>query len=188
MITLEAAAKKGFLLTDAEITRLLAVLSKRFPDAIKEGNAVRDIESRLHAAGECSSVSGGIGCPLKADAYGLQFSRSLQAGLLLQKRPIVWPDYNDPKVRSSMFRPPVPMSAETKEKLRAIAPKRDVGDEVAKMLREAGSLDETYAIGAKYLREKEPALRKKYAHLNPGQQRMVIGNRMRAKWKKEHAK
>lgn len=188
MITLEAAAKKGFLLTDAEITRLLAVLTKKFPDAIKEGNAIRDIESRLHAAGECSSVSGGIGCPLKPSAYDIKFSRALQSGLLLQKRPIVWPDYNDPKIRSSMFRPPQPMSEETKEKLRAITPKRDVGDEVAKMLREAGDLDATYAIGAKYLREKEKALRSKYQHLNPGQQRMVIGNRMRAKWKKEHTK
>lgn len=112
-----------------------------------------------------------------------------QAAVLVgEKRHVVWPDYHDPKIRSSMFRPPQPMSAEMKEKLRAIAPQRDVNDEVAKMLREAADLDGTYAIGAKYLKEKESALRAKYEHLNLGQQRMVIGNRMRAKWKKEHAK
>jgi len=68
--------------------------------------------------------------------------------------------------------------------LHEIAPKRDVGDETAKLLREAGNLDEVYAIGAKFLREKEAVLRDKYKHLNPGQQRMVIGNRMRAASKK----
>lgn len=131
----------------------------------------------------------GSPCPLKSGAFHPDAVIASQAAVLVgEKRQVVWPDYHDPKIRSSMFRPPVPMSAETKEKLRAITPQRDVGDEVAKMLREAASLDDTYAIGAKYLHEKEPALRAKYEHLNPGQQRMVIGNRMRAKWKKENLK
>lgn len=59
---------------------------------------------------------------------------------------------------------------------------RDVGDEIAAMLRDA----DFYKAGAKYLGVPEAELRAKYEHLNPGQQRMNVGNRMRAKWKKEH--
>jgi hypothetical protein len=176
--------------THDEIEKLLGQLTKRFPDAIREANAIRDIESRLHAKGQCSSVSKGLGCPLRASPYSSELSRGLQAGVLIRARPpIVWPNYSDPKIRSSMFRPPQPMSEEKKAELRALAPKRpsDVGDEVAKMLRECEDLKEVYACGAKYLEEKESVLREKYSKLNPGQQRMVIGNRMRAKWKKEHA-
>lgn len=52
------------------------------------------------------------------------------------------------------------------------------GDPVAEKL--AGkTLDEVYAVGAKTLKEDEKALRAKYKHLNPGMQRMAIGNRMR---------
>jgi hypothetical protein len=101
---------------------------------------------------------------------------------------IVWPDFKNAP-HSSMYRDKPKMSAETKAKLRSVAPPaRDNGDEVAKMLRECGDLDEAYACGAKFLKEKEKALRDKYKHLNPGQQRMIIGNRMRAKWKADHAK
>lgn len=42
-------------------------------------------------------------------------------------------------------------------------------------------LDEMYKQAAKVLGEKEPDLRKKYAHLNPGLQGMNLRNRMRAK-------
>lgn len=61
---------------------------------------------------------------------------------------------------------------------------KDVGDPVAVMLRDAKSLDDVYKIGAKYLNLKEADLRAKYGHLNPGQQRMNVGNKMRAAWRK----
>lgn len=61
----------------------------------------------------------------------------------------------------------------------------DIGDEVALLLRKAKDLDDVYRIGAKYLREDEEYLRKRFGHLNNGQQRMQIGNRMRNKMKKE---
>ena len=66
------------------------------------------------------------------------------------------------------------------------AGRHDIGDEVAKLLREAGGLDGVYRVAAKYLVEREETLRKKYGHLNPGQQRMNLGNRMRAQWRKNH--
>lgn len=177
------------MLSAEEANRLLDVLAKRFPDAITENNTIRDIESRLHRAGQCSSVSKGLGCPLGPRPYGTILGKSLLASSIIRQRPaVVWPDYNDPKIKSSMFRPPQPMTEEKKAELRAIAPKRDVGDEVAKLLREAEGLDGVYEAGAKFLHEKLAVLRDKYKHLNPGQQRMVIGNRMRAKWNKEHKK
>jgi hypothetical protein len=57
-----------------------------------------------------------------------------------------------------------------------------VGDEVAKLLRDSTDI---YATGSDYLDVRMADLKKKYAHLNPGQQRMVIGNRMRAHYKKQ---
>lgn len=53
------------------------------------------------------------------------------------------------------------------------------GDPVAEKL--AGkSLDEVYAQAAKTLKVDEKELRAKYKHLNPGMQRMSLGNRMRS--------
>jgi hypothetical protein len=63
---------------------------------------------------------------------------------------------------------------------------RDVGDEVATRLRACTTLDETYLAASQYLVVPVEELRAKYGHLNPGQQRMNLGNRMRAKWRKEH--
>lgn len=54
----------------------------------------------------------------------------------------------------------------------------DIGDEIAKALR-GKSLAENYKFAADRLGETETALRAKYAHLNPGQQRMCLGNRLR---------
>lgn len=52
------------------------------------------------------------------------------------------------------------------------------GDAVAEKL--AGkSLDDAYAVAAKTLKVEEKELRKQYAHLNVGMQRMSLGNRMR---------
>ncbi len=62
---------------------------------------------------------------------------------------------------------------------------RDVGDEVAVLLRSAESLDDVYRVGAEFLGVGEAELRKKYGHLNPGQQRMNVGNKMRHKQKKD---
>lgn len=58
-----------------------------------------------------------------------------------------------------------------------------VGDDVGAML-QGRSLDEVYAIAAKYLGVPEAELRSKYGKLNPGQQRMLCGNKMRAEAKK----
>lgn len=68
---------------------------------------------------------------------------------------------------------------------RAARGEKDIGDPVAVALRACESLDEVYEAGAEALGETVATLKGKYGHLNPGQQRMNIGNRMRAKWKKE---
>ena len=52
------------------------------------------------------------------------------------------------------------------------------GDAVASKLL-GKDLDQVYVIAAKALKEDEKALRKQYAHLNRGMQRMNLGNRMR---------
>jgi hypothetical protein len=54
----------------------------------------------------------------------------------------------------------------------------DNGDNVATMLR-GKTLDDVYALAAKKLKEEEKALRSKYKDLNPGMQRMALGNRLR---------
>lgn len=55
----------------------------------------------------------------------------------------------------------------------------DNGDALAKTLRGL-ALEDVYAEAAKVLGESQAALKAKYAHLNPGMQRMNLGNRMRA--------
>lgn len=103
----------------------------------------------------------------------------------VEAQPIVWPDMKalDEKIRAER----APMPEATKERLREIAltKPRNVGDEIARML-EGKSLPQVYEEAAKYLSEDLKGLTAKYAHLNPGQQRMVCGNRMRAKWKALH--
>jgi hypothetical protein len=61
---------------------------------------------------------------------------------------------------------------------------RDVGDEVAELLRPL-TLPEMFEVAASYLGEDLQALLDKYTHLDNGRKRMVLGNRMRAKHKKE---
>lgn len=87
--------------------------------------------------------------------------------------------------------PPKPkMSEEVKVKLREkaraerIERPHDNGDPVARMLRDAKTLDDVYVIAAKKLKVPEKELRAKYGHLNPGQQRMNCGNRLRGAFKK----
>lgn len=55
----------------------------------------------------------------------------------------------------------------------------DNGDDVAKQLRGL-DLEDVYAAAAKLLGESKTSLVQRYAHLNPGMQRMNLGNRMRA--------
>lgn len=54
----------------------------------------------------------------------------------------------------------------------------DNGDAVAKKLRGA-ELDDVYKQASKVLSEPVTALKAKYKHLNPGMQRMNLGNRIR---------
>lgn len=54
----------------------------------------------------------------------------------------------------------------------------DNGDDIATKLR-GKTIDEVYAFASKQLKEPEKDLRAKYKHLNPGMQRMSLGNRLR---------
>jgi len=78
-----------------------------------------------------------------------------------------------------------PSRADDARKTRAAHGERDIGDEIATMLRACKSFQETYARSSEYLGVPVQELEAKYSHLNPGQQRMNLGNRMRAKWRKE---
>lgn len=64
--------------------------------------------------------------------------------------------------------------------------KTDIGDTVAEMLR-GKTLGGMYTLASRFLRVPEDELRAKYGHLNNGQQRMNLGNRMRA-WERKHDK
>lgn len=55
----------------------------------------------------------------------------------------------------------------------------DCGDQLALKLRGA-DLDDIYEKAAKTLGESERSLKSRYSHLNPGMQRMNLGNRLRA--------
>lgn len=74
--------------------------------------------------------------------------------------------------------------AEANRENRAKSGVTDVGDRIAELLR-GKTLDEAYTVAARFLRAPEDELRSKYSHLNNGQQRMNLGNRMRA-WEKKH--
>jgi len=82
----------------------------------------------------------------------------------------------------------VDLSKYSEHKLADGTRKFDIGDKAAKALREL-TLDEQYKEVAKYVKEEfevgtnaeaEAVLRKKYGKLNPGMQRMNLGNRYRA--------
>lgn len=77
-----------------------------------------------------------------------------------------------------------PTLASAKRAERAAAGAKDVGDEVANLLREAGDIDGVFWTAAKYLSTTVDALKEKYAHLDNGRKRMVLGNRLRALHKK----
>ena len=60
---------------------------------------------------------------------------------------------------------------------------RDIGDTTAEALR-GKDLDETYTFVARRLKVPEDELREAYEKLNPGQQRMCLGNKLRHAIKK----
>lgn len=59
----------------------------------------------------------------------------------------------------------------------------DNGDEVAQLLRGL-TLPEVYEIVAEHLEMEVKDLGKRYEHLNPGQQRMNLGNKLRGHFRK----
>ncbi len=71
-------------------------------------------------------------------------------------------------------------------RVRAKSGVKDVGDEVAVLLRDCPTLTDAYECAALYLKLPQEELERKYSHLNHGQQRMILGNRMRAHHKKLH--
>jgi len=83
---------------------------------------------------------------------------------------------------------PQPTIASIARAERAKTGQRDVGDEIATKLRACKTMEDTYEAASEYLEVPLSKLKEKYGHLNPGQQRMNLGNRMRNKWKKDHGK
>jgi hypothetical protein len=79
-----------------------------------------------------------------------------------------------------------PTLADVARKERASKGVKDVGDEVAERLRSCKSLDEMYESASDYLDVPVSKLKEKYGKLNPGQQRMNLGNRMRHQWRKNN--
>lgn len=80
----------------------------------------------------------------------------------------------------------LPTVASAARKERADKGIRDVDDEVAQLLRACADLEAVYKAAAKYLGTTVKDLKAKYGHLNPGQQRMNCGNKMRFKWKQDN--
>ena len=86
------------------------------------------------------------------------------------------------------YKRPVPRETAAVSVPRETAPKPAkspvaTGDDLAMVLAGHG-LDVIYSAAAVVLSTDESELRQRYAHLNPGQQRMNLGNRIRSTWKK----
>jgi hypothetical protein len=95
----------------------------------------------------------------------------------------VCPDTLELAPKSRAKRPPTKHAADQQAE-RKQKGLRDNGDPVAQFLRDAVTLDEVYKRTAIALELNEQELRAKYTHLNPGQQRMLCGNLLRAAHKK----
>ena len=63
----------------------------------------------------------------------------------------------------------------------------DTGDKVANELR-SKTLEQVYAAVSKQTGEAAKALHLRYGHLNPGMQRMILGNRLRGQGARKSAK
>jgi len=128
------------------------------------------------------------GCPYCFDPKLAKLGESISGGPARRLIPWLGAEFYNRASASELSRPKPVMTEETKARLKKYdaARVRDNGDPIAQMLREAVTLDDTYAVGFKYLGIPEPELRARYGHLNNGQQRMNIGNLMRGKFKREH--
>lgn len=88
-----------------------------------------------------------------------------------------------PVTRNPYGRQPSKKTVDRREKMKQEGV-RDNGDAVAMILRDAHSLGDVYKVTAKHLGVTEKELKARYGHLNPGQQRMNCGNRLRGAHKK----
>lgn len=84
----------------------------------------------------------------------------------------------------NVFHSKLPTIASVARAERAKTGERDVGDPIAVALRACKDLDAVYQAASVYLAAPLPELKAKYGALNPGQQRMNLGNRMRNKFRK----
>lgn len=89
-----------------------------------------------------------------------------------------------PTTRNKYGKQPTKKAVDRRERQK-VDGTRDNGDEVAVLLRACSTLGDVYKAAAKALKENEAQLRGKYTHLNPGQQRMCLGNRLRSYFKKK---
>lgn len=145
-------------------------------------------EAELRKAGVIMPRHAGSGMGFHADSpfYGRGEDHTKMArigasiaGVREEVNPIVWPDMK--KIEEEARKP---MSEATKARLSALPRKKhNNGDPVAMMLERCKNLEQVYLLGAQHFKMKVPDLKDKYKHLNPGQQRMVIGNRLRAMWR-----
>lgn len=155
------------------------------------GQALADTNDRLinalAAAGICAKKRRTPIQHFEQDEVAARRVAQLGRALAGEMKP-QWVDFKDAPP-SPMYRPPAPMSEETKEVLRArraaLGPV-DRGDYIAVLFRAAESLEDVYVIAGEYLGIPPAELAERYKHLNPGQQRMVCGNMARAKYKKDH--
>lgn len=114
----------------------------------------------------------------------------------LRPDPAEWPDTRQsfsvpadalrtaPPVANVLTAQRLPTVASVERKEKAKSGQRDVGDEIAAMLRPAQTLEDVYKIASDYLGVPVIELKDRYSKLNPGQQRMNLGNKMRFKWRK----
>lgn len=124
--------------------------------------------------------------PKEAAPKPVSYNTSNPLGRALKKAAVTEADYNIPRSSGSPVLvkdglPVPPLSATiAAPKVEAPKVKRQPhnGDEVGRML-EGATLAEVYLKASHLLRVTEAELLVKYGHLNPGQQRMNLGNRMR---------
>jgi hypothetical protein len=88
-----------------------------------------------------------------------------------------------PVTKNRHAKQPTKHAIEVVERKKATGDK-DIGDEIAVALRECKDLNAVYKLAARLLKVKEGELKDKYGHLNTGQQRMNLGNRLRGAQKK----
>lgn len=145
------------------------------PGALKAGDSVWYRESRYWI--EYAPSDWSESCMVRISSH-----RFLPGGILPEDRLsfAVHADHVSiaPVTRNRYGRQPTKKAVDRREKQKQEGV-RDNGDTVAIILRACGSLAEVYKAAAKHLGAPEKDLVAKYSHLNPGQQRMCLGNRLR---------